>query len=121
MSFECRRCGKCCLDESFMGTLSATKEDIERWIIEDRWDILNYCDIYYHTNSEILGGDLWIDPSGREYLQCPFVRKIRDKDEYECLINETKPEVCKNYPTAHHNGICLRIEKKLNERMKIYD
>jgi len=36
----CNQCGKCCTNESFMGTLSATADDVKRWEDEGRNDIL---------------------------------------------------------------------------------
>jgi Fe-S-cluster containining protein len=42
--------------------------------------------------------DLWFDSiTGEELTTCPFLHKAPEKDQYECLIHETKPEVCCSY------------------------
>jgi hypothetical protein len=41
----CTRCGKCCTNEHYMGTLSATEADLNRWHSEGRTDILKYADV----------------------------------------------------------------------------
>ena len=89
----CTQCGKCCTNSNFMGSLSATAEDLERWRREERWDILAWCGIIDDW------ADLWVSPrTGDEAERCPFVRKQRGKDKYDCLIYETRPEVCREFP-----------------------
>jgi len=102
MKFECKRCGKCCV--KFTGTLSATKEDILRWRKEGRDDIIAY--VYFMGDD---WGDLFFHPEtgGEIHDRCPFLRKIRNKNEYKCMIEETKPEVCRNYP---HGRKCIKNE-----------
>ena len=118
--FECQRCGKCCLQ--FGGQLSATQSDLERWERENRWDILAYIDFIeckgcprcgkgapseqlYCTicgnklESKVIAADLWFDPeTGEELFECPFLRRIGNQNKYECLIHETKPERCRDFP-----------------------
>ena len=120
MDFECQRCGKCCLE--FGSCLSVSAEEIKRWERDERWDILQYVDLfevnvcpqcdkaapldqeYCNTchiklKRVILGGDLWFDPeTGEELKQCPFLRKVKNQDKYECLIHDAKPERCRNFP-----------------------
>lgn len=90
----CTRCGKCCFNADYMGTLSATQEDVDRWGAEGRDDILQYV-------SALAVGvyDLWVK-DGEEYLRCPFLRKDRGRDTYHCRIHETRPAVCKAYPVS---------------------
>lgn len=90
----CTRCGKCCFDEAYMGTLSATQEDIDRWQAEGRDDILQYV-------AMVSAGvyDLWVK-DGEEYLRCPFLGKDRGKATYHCRIHETRPAVCRAYPVS---------------------
>jgi Fe-S-cluster containining protein len=83
----CTRCGRCCLNESYMGNLSATAEDVDRWEAEGRYDILRYESI----------GDLWIK-NGEECTRCPFLRKDRGAERHKCRIHDTKPEECRGYP-----------------------
>lgn len=96
----CNGCGKCCTNEYFMGTLTASSEDINRWTREGRDDILRF----------VKSGDLWIDDNGREYFRCPFVRKNRGKSTYRCTIYETRPEVCRNYPSSYSHMISIGCE-----------
>lgn len=105
---ECQQCGKCCIE--FVSGFSATENDIIRWRQEKRDDILEY--VYFMDENETYG-DLFFNPrTGEEiYTRCPFLRKIRNKNQYVCRIHETKPEVCRNYPNHGENpGICLKNE-----------
>lgn len=104
MIFKCKRCGFCCLT---IIEFNVTKEDIYRWWREGRTDILFYVDFIYLEDGRLV--------SGREYKgekikkdrvsefycngkeRCPFVIKVRNKDIYECLIQDTKPEYCGKY------------------------
>ena len=44
MSKPCSQCGRCCL---MLGAeITATQEDVARWVKEGRQDILRYADIY---------------------------------------------------------------------------
>jgi Fe-S-cluster containining protein len=91
----CTNCGKCCTNRSFMGSMSATIEDVERWGREGRDDILAYED----------GGDLWIK-DGEELYRCPFVRKVRGQNRYLYTIYETRPQVCRDYTPWAPGTIC---------------
>ena len=84
---ECERCGKCCVE--YIGTFGATKEDILRWRKEGRDDILAY--VCFMGDD---WGDLFFHPETGEEIhdRCPFLRKIRNKNEYECMIEETKSD-----------------------------
>jgi len=85
----CTRCGKCCLNEHYMMTLTATARDVARWRREGREDILRYA-------AKVGPGfyDLWID-DGIELSRCPFLRKERSAATYRCTIHETRPEACR--------------------------
>ena len=100
----CTRCGKCCLDEHYMLTLSATDEDVARWEDEGHEDILQYVDT-------IKPGvhDLWIK-DGEELARCPFVRKDKGKPTYRCTIYETRPEACRKYPVSVAQMVALGCE-----------
>ena len=44
------------------------------------------------------GIDLWFDPvTGEELSFCPFLRKVRGKEMFECLIYDTRPEICRDF------------------------
>lgn len=105
MTKPCTRCGKCCTNKNYMGTLSATEEDVQRWTKEKRWDILQYVDVM----TPGFGGDLWIPESGEELLRCPFVRKDRNLPTYKCTIYETRPQVCRDYVPWSSLSICEEV------------
>jgi Fe-S-cluster containining protein len=100
----CTRCGKCCLDEHYMLTLSATDEDVARWEEEGREDILQYVDTVKPGTH-----DLWIR-DGEELARCPFVRKDKGKPTYRCTIYETRPEACRKYPVSAGQMVALGCE-----------
>ena len=122
MGFKCLRCGRCCLWGG--PTLSATRNDIKRWRRGKRHDILKYVDFLYvrtcpkckkafepdrkicdicgsKLKNETILSDLWFNPiTGEELHRCPFLRKVRGRKEYRCLIHETKPERCRDFPVV---------------------
>ncbi len=129
---ECQRCGRCCEIDG----VYATPKDIKRWLMQRRYDILQYLygnpwrPPYESGNSESPtlaeamknsvedyaferavkdvfeqiaetydnNTDLWFDPiTGEELTTCPFLHRYPDEEQYNCLIHETKPEVCHGY------------------------
>jgi Fe-S-cluster containining protein len=109
----CTRCGKCCTNPHFMGTLSATAADVARWLAERRWDILQWASIMPlgAPGTEPGGADLWVDADHNEARRCPFVRKDRGRPTYRCTIYETRPEVCRDYQpfSGRGNDICEQV------------
>lgn len=113
--FECKICGNCCRDVIVI----ITYDDVKRWEIERRWDIL----------SEVR---LLIDPvqkielpvffkSARDHV-CPFL-----SDANRCNIYPTRPGICKDFPvTGRADKIleCKAMENdeklELNRIQKIY-
>lgn len=100
----CTRCGKCCLNESYMLTLTASAKDVSRWQREGRDDILRYV-------AQVGPGfyDLWVD-DGVELARCPFLRKDRGAATYRCKIHETRPETCRRYPVDYEQMIVDECE-----------
>lgn len=94
---RCACCGNCCV--AFGGHLNASKYDLERWHQEGREDLLNRVNRL---------GWIWVDPvtKAREE-RCPFILQI-DAERAVCAINETKPAMCRSYPTLAHGRRCLR-------------
>jgi len=94
--FKCKQCGNCCLNLGVSTTGRASAEDISRWESEGRHDILKWVSIFDYGGG-IKYGDLWINPkTGDDASRCPFLRKNQNK--YRCLIQDTKPEICRQYP-----------------------
>lgn len=113
---ECLRCGKCCM-ELGQDDMIVSREDVARWIDEDRWDILylispcmnvNWGHITNNYDScgmlvldtdkqceNCSGGDI-INPKSQS-SRCIFLRKIRNEPQYKCVIHETKPNHCRKW------------------------
>ena len=136
MKPKCERCGSCCLQIERLGKIS--EEDIRRWVNEVRVDILQYCQGWAYINghemiqsneaglisylNESPNWEMWYDPkSGNEIHLCPFLRKKCRKNEFECMIDDTKPEMCRDYicdPRSMTQIIKKSFEKNLKEYRK---
>ncbi|MHB8766874.1 MAG: YkgJ family cysteine cluster protein [Deferrisomatales bacterium] len=93
----CRACGACC--ELFGGHLRATPGDLERWRAQGRDDLLGRVNRL---------GWLWVDPAtGAPVSPCPFFQRTTPASA-RCQIHDTKPEMCRAYPTLAHGGRCVR-------------
>lgn len=91
----CLCCGRCC--ELFGGRLHVTDHDLRRWRREGRDDLL--CRVNRL-------GWIWVDPrTGKQLDPCPFL--VPDESGRKvCAINETKPDICRDYPTVAHGHRC---------------
>jgi Fe-S-cluster containining protein len=78
---------------------SSAEEDVHRWFVEDREDILKWVDPIEISDGIIIY-DFPIDPeTGEEYEEgCPFLEKLPGQDIYICTIHDTKPEICAAFP-----------------------
>jgi len=93
---HCLCCGECC--ESFGSHLHASEHDKLRWQREGREDLL--------ARVNRLGW-IWVDPDTKESLdRCPFILATPGKQKI-CAIQETKPDICRDYPTLAHGKRCL--------------
>ena len=114
--FQCVQCGQCCLDLLDAFCTSVDIEDIRRWKREDRWDILEWVDIFDFDGEEAFG-DLWFSPNtGEEVNRCPWLRKLPLKDTYKCRIHETKPAHCRNYPKSKKHALTTGCKGFGNDR-----
>lgn len=96
ISTGCACCGRCC--ELFGGHLNATVQDLERWRNEGRNDLL------LRVNRL---GWIWVDPITKQMIDpCPFIERASDNRAL-CRINDTKPDMCRAYPTLAHGRRCL--------------
>lgn len=97
----CTRCGKCCLDADYMGSMSANSEDMARWRKQKRDDILAHAWIFKHGRGHETA-DLWFKADKtEECYRCPYVRKDRGAPTYSCRIYETRPKICREYPGSY--------------------
>jgi Fe-S-cluster containining protein len=93
---RCGCCGDCC--RAFGGHLNASRADQERWRSEGREDLL--CRVNRL-------GWIWYDPeTGKPEEICPFLVQS-DPETAVCGIHETKPAMCRDYPTVAHGRRCL--------------
>ena len=95
--FVCKRCGLCCKEEG--GMLFATANDMARWWVDSRQDILKYARVV-RTPNGVTAVELWVSPRTNKLLKrCPFYRKPRG-GQAECLIHTAKPFICRRYPAT---------------------
>jgi len=101
IEFRCLRCGKCCEHERDVDV-----EDIERWIGEGRYDILENVLCYSKPGfcAEELGYPCEDCSKAEKVIvnrsdstKCPFLRKAKNKPYYECTIHNTKPRDCADW------------------------
>jgi Fe-S-cluster containining protein len=97
--FKCKQCGHCCLDLNAFATC-ASEEDVERWASEGRDDILEWV-VPVAVGDVVFAYDIWLDPkTGDDVSRCPWLQKLPNKNEYICLIQDTKPELCSTFPKS---------------------
>lgn len=108
----CERCGSCCLQIDNMIQIPAS--DVERWVNQEFWLVLQYCygwnekswdmlleekeKLIAHLIEPITNCEMWFDlENGEQMLLCPFLRKRRSKNQFECMIHYSKPLMCQGY------------------------
>ena len=103
--FHCAQCGNCCLDLSGAIQTTVNIADINRWRSEERGDILQWV-VIYDFAGETAVGDIWISPNtGEDATRCPWLRKVPKQEKYKCLIHDTKPAHCRNYPKSKRHAL----------------
>lgn len=125
----CKRCGSCCVQ---VGYVNPSIEDVERWVWNHRFDILQYCvgwrdDCCLWNEQELMSYltdgmnyGMWFDSeTGEELLICPFLRKTRGKDTFRCLIHDTKPETCRDY-ICNPKDMKKIVKRPFKENLKVY-
>jgi len=97
--FNCKQCGHCCMNLSDAYCNFLLDEDIIRWELEDRYDILQF------VNQRSFFNDIWINPeTGEELGRCPWLKNLPNK-KYICRIHHTKPTHCRNYPHSKRHAL----------------
>jgi len=91
-STECRRCGTCC---QIHFSVYALEEDIARWKVEGREDILRLLD-----DEEVAwaGDQLVSTITGESLSPCPFLQG--DGIRFSCAIHPTRPRICREFLPA---------------------
>lgn len=96
-NITCTCCGRCC--ELYGGHLHAYDSDIKRWKSEGREDLLQMVNYL---------GWIWVDPVTKERLErCPFIMTSEQSNRVLCSINDTKPQICRDYPPMEHGRRCI--------------
>lgn len=101
--FECVQCGLCCrLRGAYQNY--ATEDDVRRWELEGRTDILKFVTV--NDLGFDMSGDprrlynVWMKPGTEEYLEsCPFFQELPEQGRYSCTIHSTKPVHCRTFPS----------------------
>lgn len=128
---KCERCGSCCVQ--LKGIINISGEDIKRWIKDGRMDILQYCAgwsngcltlskkrLERHLNGSV-NMEMWFDPeNGNDIFLCPFLRKKPADEQFECMIQDTKPEICRDY-ICDPKDMRQIIKKPFEENLKYYE
>ena len=118
MAIECLHCGKCCTELGQIQMI-VSSNDIRRWIEEGEWDILERVNLcfgithrFHSCFDKILmdndlkqcrichGGDVYNE--AKTSTRCVFLKKTRNKNEYKCSIEETKPDHCRSWEVGWH-------------------
>ena len=100
--FACRQCGQCCLSLDYHGELTA--HDVALWKDLGRDDILKWV----HISKRKDGGTeyrIWTIPGTTRVADvCPFLNKVSTENRWECLIQEIKPGICRQYPASRKHA-----------------
>lgn len=104
--FACLQCGTCCADLGYEN--DCTLEDYLVWQGLDRQDILERV-MKIETKEMPPQYCIWMDPVTQELTPtCPWLLLTLKNTRAVCLIQDVKPEVCRQYPFtrkhARHTG-----------------
>jgi Fe-S-cluster containining protein len=100
--FSCRQCGRCCRVLEFHN--QCTLQDYGRWEALGRRDIMEWVSLV-RREGRIISCQIWVEPGTRQYVAgCPWLRHIPEKNRYECLIHEVRPEICRQYPGSRKHA-----------------
>jgi len=136
--FLCNNCGECCTSFIENTRLGIGKEDIARWVEQERWDILssvrfnkegpfgwfrfkrgkkldqNTTDAIFYSFQNGFGNlfDRELHDSIEGALlasSCPWIKKTR-KGEILCKIHKTKPLFCKDWPRTKKQMLSIECK-----------
>jgi len=101
--FVCRQCGDCCRGLDY--TNECTEEDHDRWLKFSRYDILDRVMVIERKDNQ-KEYKIWTEPDTQTFLKiCPWLEKVPNENKYRCLIQDVKPEICRDYPFTHKHAI----------------
>lgn len=103
-AFECRQCGRCCRNLDYHNEL--TTEDVDRWNVLSRRDILNWVGIFKTGEREKTIYRIWMTPGTCKLAEiCPFLKEVPTANRWICSIHEVKPSICRNYPVSRKHAV----------------
>lgn len=101
--FRCRLCGRCCRDLDYHKEV--TPEDVQRWKRQGREDILKWVGSTKGKNQEPVY-QIWVAPGSNRFATvCPFLKRGSTNDQWVCAIQETKPQICRQYPFSRKHAV----------------
>jgi len=119
-SIVCKQCGRCCRTAEKLVHGDATIQDIACWIGEGRYDILQWVDPMIVPDSEDAMFDIWVNPKTHDFVKrCPWLRKRKGSNVYECAIYDVRPAECREWPIDLAEGQrlgCPACEEKTSGR-----
>ena len=124
MNFKCHECGKCCKEL----VCYIDKEDLDRWIGEGRNDIIS-CLTWHLLHGRIPPEVIFIPKKQHirvhKWLRPIWTPEWLDNNECiflhddKCIIYNTRPITCRNFPMTTLNYPCPGIENVTNaDRIK---
>ena len=112
--FHCTQCGDCCRNLLYHN--DCTEEDYSLWGSLGRADIMKKVMII-SSGDRITGYRIWMNPdTGQLYPQCPWMKPTPAKNRYACLIQDVKPEICRQYPYTRKHAIMTGCRGKFKDR-----
>ena len=101
--FACKRCGDCCRNLGYSN--DCTKEDYLKWQALGRRDIMERVMIIKETGKETRYR-IWLDQdTGAIAGICPWLKPEPHEDNFFCLIQDVKPEICQEYPFTRKHAV----------------
>jgi Fe-S-cluster containining protein len=112
-SFQCCQCGDCCRTLFYHN--DCTAEDYQQWETLGRTDIMEKVMVIQSEAGETQYR-IWMDPETRRlYSQCPWIVLSPLKNKYDCLIQDVKPEICRQYPYTRKHAIMTGCKGKFED------
>lgn len=107
--FKCRQCGSCCRHYDDIKQITLSEHEYLRLIEGGMQDVTDYL-IQLHVGFGIFIYDGWFNPkTGERLYKCPWLRKVRNKDQYRCRIYDARPDECHLYPQVEQREDALKI------------
>jgi len=101
--FRCRLCGHCCRDLDYHKEV--TQADVARWKSQGRDDILKWVGSTKGKDQEPVY-QIWLEPGSNQFAEvCPFLKRGPANDQWVCAIQETKPRICRQYPSSRKHAV----------------